>query len=483
MSGFLHLPITALAAAALIVLYTVHSIRRRYTQHRISAANNCQQPPRQPTKDPFFGLDRIFETIRLSKAHILLQSSLDRFAKYGHTFRAKRLLTPIIVTREPLNIKTILSLKFKDYGLGTRIESFGPLLGYGIFTTDGGHWAQSRAMIRPNFVREQVADLDIFEEQMGDLFAMIPAGGGTVDLQELFFCYTIDSATEFLFGQSVQSLKKLREGLRDENDFATAFNYAQFAISTRARLGPLRVFFPDRRADECNRICHEFVEGFVDMALRYRAGAVDEEKVGGGGEKKRYVFLQGLAQQTGDRRRIRDELMNVLLAGRDTTASLLSNMFFMLARHPRVWKKLRDEVASLNGRPPTYEELRNLKYLKYCLNECTSPRTHAPIYRSKLTTLNPSPPHPPRRPLQRTLRQHRHRAPRRRRPNRRLARVRAQRRHRRLQRVVDAPARRHLRRRRPRVPPRALGRPAPELGIPPVQRRPAHLRRPAVRAH
>lgn len=62
--------------------------------------------------------------------------------------------------------------------------------------------------------------------------------------------------------------------------------------------------------------------------------------------------------------------MNVLLAGRDTTACLLSNLFFVLARSPVIWQKLRAEVAVLEGRPPTYNELRALKYVRYCVNEC-----------------------------------------------------------------------------------------------------------------
>ena len=231
-------------------------------------------------------------------------------------------------------------------------------------------------MIRPNFSKDQVAHLDIFEELMADLLALIPPDGATVDLQELFFSYTIDSATEFLFGHSVQSLKKRRSAVHDaedvEKDFAGAFNYAQDAIAHHARIGRVGKLIPDRKAERCNRICHELVEQFVDKALRYRASH-DEEKAGADGEaKKKYLFLQGLAQQTGDRTRIRDELMNVLLAGRDTTASLLSNMFFMLAKHPAVWARLQEEVATLDGRAPTYEQLRSLTYLKYCMNECTS---------------------------------------------------------------------------------------------------------------
>ncbi|GIK02054.1 hypothetical protein Aspvir_006097 [Aspergillus viridinutans] len=366
--------ISLIAGAIAVLIYALIVLRSKWTQYRFAREHNCQAPPRVPSKDPFFGLDSIYTTIQNVKEHKFLERGLARFNEIGHTMATRRLFQTIILTRDPQNIKTVLSLRFKDYGLGQRFKAFGPLLGYGIFTTDGEHWAQSRAMIRPNFVRDQVADLAIFEAQMADLIELIPKDGSTVDLQDLFFSYTIDSATEFLFGQSVQSLKKRRSGGRDayvDNDFAGAFNYAQHAIATRIRLGPLSRFYRDRKAERCNRVCHALVEQFVDKALEVRKQGLDEKTLedGDGEKKQRYVFLHGLAQQTGDRRRIRDEVMNVLLAGRDTTASLLSNLFFMLAEHPRIWAKLRDEVASLNGRPPTYEQLRNLTYVKYCLNE------------------------------------------------------------------------------------------------------------------
>lgn len=63
--------------------------------------------------------------------------------------------------------------------------------------------------------------------------------------------------------------------------------------------------------------------------------------------------------------------MNVLVAGRDTTASLLGNLFFVLAKKPEIWEKLRAEVACLQGRTPTYDELRSLRYVQCCVNECT----------------------------------------------------------------------------------------------------------------
>ena len=46
-------------------------------------------------------------------------------------------------------------------------------------------------------------------------------------------------------------------------------------------------------------------------------------------------------------------------------------MFYELSYHPEVYAKLRDEVLNTlgtNGKP-TYEDLKNMKYLQYCLNE------------------------------------------------------------------------------------------------------------------
>ncbi|KAL3441504.1 cytochrome P450 [Aspergillus insuetus] len=355
--------------AVFLLFYFLTSIHQKWRRYRFAKQHGCGSIPALPKYDPFFALDRLWLNLKTAKARKILETNVLRYEEYGNTFSAQRITDPIILTREPENVKTILSLKFNDYSMGDRLQVFGSLLGHGIFTTDGEDWARSRHMIRPNFIKEQVAHLDIFEELMEDLFALIPTDGSTIDLQELFFGFTIDSATEFLFGHNVHSLKKrLSQVVDTEPDFSEAFNYSLENIVTNSRFGPLMFLNRDQKAKEANQICHKMVEQFVDKAMRVREKE-DEEKGADEEESRRYLFLNGLAQQTSDRTRIRDELMNVLLAGRDTTASLLSNMFFMLAKNPRIWARLQEEIATLDGRAPTYEELRNLKYLKWCINE------------------------------------------------------------------------------------------------------------------
>ena len=83
----------------------------------------------------------------------------------------------------------------------------------------------------------------------------------------------------------------------------------------------------------------------------------------------RYVFLHELVSQTADKIKIRSELLNILLAGRDTTASLLSNVWFELSNRPDVWRRLQRDVDSVNGECPTFEKLKDMKYLRAVLNE------------------------------------------------------------------------------------------------------------------
>jgi cytochrome P450 len=111
------------------------------------------------------------------------------------------------------------------------------------------------------------------------------------------------------------------------------------------------------------------VDKFVARALEYRRAHRAGEKFSDERENRKYIFANELALATDDPIQIRAELLNILLAGRDTTAGLLSNTFFVLARRPDVWAKLQSEVNQLGGKRPDYETLRNMKYLKYVLNE------------------------------------------------------------------------------------------------------------------
>jgi cytochrome P450 len=238
-------------------------------------------------------------------------------------------------------------------------------------------------MLRPQFTRQQVADLELEETHVQQLLMHVKpdtASGwtGAINLGPLFFRLTIDSATEFLFGQSVESqLQALPGGMSGDHN---AYNWRNLAhhfdngtrhLGLRSRLSHMYLLHNPREFQEDCREVHAFADHFVKQALE-RADA--EEKAEAAGEKTRYVFLHELIKETKDPIELRCQLLHILLAGRDTTAGLLGWTFFLLARHPQVYSKLRTILVETFGeydspRDITFERLKSCAYLQHVLQE------------------------------------------------------------------------------------------------------------------
>jgi cytochrome P450 len=106
------------------------------------------------------------------------------------------------------------------------------------------------------------------------------------------------------------------------------------------------------------------IEPYIEKAMSLNEGA------DAGHDKQ--DFISSLARETNDRKHIRDAIMAMLLAGRDTTAGTLSWCFLELARHPEVLQKLRKEVdETLATEGPSYQQLKDMKYLSAVINETT----------------------------------------------------------------------------------------------------------------
>ena len=163
-----------------------------------------------------------------------------------------------------------------------------------------------------------------------------------VDLQDVFFRLTLDSATEFLFGKSVESQVDDVAGFHP-SDFASAFDNGQMALAHRARFMDKYWLVSPKGFKESCTICHDFIDHFVRLALSKDLREKELEK-GVPGAKEKYIFLEALAAETRDPIELRSQLLHILLAGRDTTASLLGWLFLCLSRDPARYKKLRDII-------------------------------------------------------------------------------------------------------------------------------------------
>jgi cytochrome P450 len=284
----------------------------------------------------------------------------------------------VVFTADPENIKAILATQFADYGKGEPFhKEWQAFLGDSIFTTDGQQWHTSRQLIRPQFTRDRVSDLHCFESHIQTFFRAMANGGplngenqpvdmasgdGKIfDISDLFFRYTLDVTTEFLLGTDVKTLTTPKQ------DFAEAFNEVQRVQNLIARTSKLRHFVPKASFWSSLKIVNNFINQYIQRALLLSP----EELASHSKADKGYTFLHELASFTRDPKVLRDQLIAILLAGRDTTASTLSWCMYEIGRHPDVAVKLRKEIVDTIGldRTPTYEHMKNMPYLKAVLNE------------------------------------------------------------------------------------------------------------------
>ena len=165
--------------------------------------------------------------------------------------------------------------------------------------------------------------------------------------------------------------------------FVAAFDYASDQTHRRLQLGSFPFLYYNKDFNKACKTVHNFVDSIIAKALGDREKV--DLKLGEKSEgKSHHNFLEGLLNSIADPQRLRSELLNVLQAGRDTTAGLHSHVFYILARRKDVWAKLEAEVEQLNGRAPTYEQLRSMAYLRYILNESKS----APHYQRAQNKIN-----------------------------------------------------------------------------------------------
>ena len=130
---------------------------------------------------------------------------------------------------------------------------------------------------------------------------------------------------------------------------------------------PIEPLIPRRKYNRGIKVLEEFIVPFIHKALSLDPAEL--EKISK--SERSFTFLHALAAYTRDPKVIRDQIIAVLLAGRDTTAATLSWTFYELAHHPGVYSKLRQEILSIVGtdRSPSYDDLKSMKYLSHTLNE------------------------------------------------------------------------------------------------------------------
>ncbi|KAG0700618.1 cytochrome P450 monooxygenase pc-3 [Suillus ampliporus] len=383
-------------SACLLVPHAVIYLKTiviQYSNQRQAKTRGAVLPPRVQNRWSA-GIGLLVELLHCLKYGYMGEPDEKLCQEYGYTLCLRILFEDRIFTAEPEHIKAILSTKFNSFGKGAiSLDQFQSLLGTGVFNSDGDVWKFHRSMIRPFFSKDRVSDFDIFEKHADDAIGQIKIRlreGYPVDFQDMVSRFTMDSATEFLLGKDVCSLSAglvypplapLSKGPANlhhpSNQFALAFHEAQVCVAFRSTVGALwrMTELWEDKVKKHMKVCHRFIDPILTGALEKKKAVSDIGSLTRSVQDKEVqegnTLLNHLVDYSGDHVLIRDETVNILLAGRDTTATTLTFLVYMLSQHPQVMHRLREEIFSKIGisRRPTHEDIRNMRYMRAVINE------------------------------------------------------------------------------------------------------------------
>ena len=332
-----------LYGAITVLLYVISmSAYRSVSNYQLG----CQSLPERRASDPLLALDHVVQDFKLSRVHQSSPTSLSMFRKYGSTYQTTTLLNTRTRSTDSNNIQAVWGHQCNDWGIQpSRLAGMAPLCGHGFMTTDGPVWERLKVLLRPSFHRNNIANLKSLESSVAAFLDHLPKDNRPVDLQPLFSLlvshpfYRVNKykilkrtiqffeyAKKFLIGDKILDSSVEKTCSVDGATFLEAFQKSMRAFGIRISLGPMRFLVPKTMSEKHWKVVHDFIDFYVSRALHSKNIAEKETS-------QPTSLLANLVTQTEDAVEIRSQMIQAMMAAQDTTAALMSNVMFLLARN------------------------------------------------------------------------------------------------------------------------------------------------------
>jgi enediyne biosynthesis protein E7 len=270
----------------------------------------------------------------------------------------------------PTHAKHVLADNAANYHKGFGLKQAKRALGDGLLTSEGELWKEQRKIIRPAFQNRRIAQhAGVIAEEAGKLAARLASyeGGEPVDVLREMNLLTIGVLGRTLLDADLNPFSSIGQSFEAVQDQAMFEAVSLGMVPTWVPL-PKQLRFKRARRD---------LQGVVDRLVAERD---DRPGVAGDDVLTRLITsTRAEADARVGEQRMRDELVTLLLAGQETTASTLGWSLHLIDQHPSVGQRLHEEAARVLGdRLPVYEDLHQLRYTVQVIEEVM--RLYPPVW-------------------------------------------------------------------------------------------------------
>jgi len=271
----------------------------------------------------------------------LLSWMMDNLRHFGNIYKASVYGANVYVVSDPRYVHYILRENWQNYKKGQAIKRIGLLLGNGLMVSEGGLWKSQRRMIQPAFHHEAISALTnvITKANVALLTKWERAAkeNGCVNVTRDISLMILEVVLISIFGDDYEKVAPHFSILSSES--ARDLQFAQ----TFRPLGNLITQTVGERRKE-GRISADIL-GMLMEARDRNSGQVMPD------------------------RQLASEIMTLIVAGHETTASTLTWTWYLLSQHPVAEERLSEELGRLLGDGFALCDLTKFTYTRQIIEE------------------------------------------------------------------------------------------------------------------
>ncbi|MGO9852699.1 MAG: cytochrome P450 [Steroidobacteraceae bacterium] len=281
----------------------------------------------------------------------LLSWMQENFRQYGDIYRTSIYGDQVYVINSPQYLEHVLLRNWRNYlRKGQAVKRIALSLGNGLISSNGNTWVKQRRMIQPAFTRESVrALLDTFVKPnvaLRDRWRQAAHDANRVDVTRDVSLTVLEVTLLAIFGDDYEKV---------------APHFALIAEESRNL--------------EFAQTCNALGRLIREIAEERRSAGIEARDILG-------LMMRTRDRESGDPMSDADlarQGMTLVIAGHETTASVLNWIWYLLARHPQVEVRMQREIDDLLGDGlPEFDALGNFTYTRQVIEEAL--RTYPPLW-------------------------------------------------------------------------------------------------------
>jgi len=290
-----------------------------------------------------------------------------------------------MVASDPTIIRHILKENVFAYDKGVLTEILEPFMGHGLIPAPFEVWKERRRALVPGFHQAWMNRMvKMFTEcttRLVDKLDKVADTDTVIDMEENWNSCSLDIIGKAVFNYDFGSVDKVSPvvkaalGALREAEHRSTFYFPYWKIPFLGAEWPVPALVPRQRKFQqdmalLNGVLDKLILNVVEDKQEADLDALLNKDYDNVNDPSLLRFLVDCRGADATAKQLRDDLITLLIAGHETTGSMLTWATWLLAQHPEAQAKLQREIdAVLGDRLPTFEDVRALEQVRLVIAE------------------------------------------------------------------------------------------------------------------